>query len=257
MEVFQELRTLEQPLQSLYTITEAVQQTVRQIERATYMSRSTDQGLITNWYKPPASEIHDLRESDHHFAQKPQDQSQQIFDENCVDQTEHIGMLQSVSRLGKAFTDRLKASFLFQFHSDGSSYGTQLNLINILLVRSTNNFQELLNELRINDLLSDVTMLDLRRKGQKCLDASYSLSDLLTNDSFPVQWNTVLQLRNSTAHQKSDNVISLLQTMLLSTDAHLKRLSLDFARLYKENQHLVKEMRTLIPYQISVEQRYR
>ncbi|BHF58871.1 hypothetical protein SprV_0100182600 [Sparganum proliferum] len=43
MEVFQELRTLEVPLQSLYRITEAVQQTIGQIERATYMSRSGDQ----------------------------------------------------------------------------------------------------------------------------------------------------------------------------------------------------------------------
>ncbi|VDL95489.1 unnamed protein product [Schistocephalus solidus] len=111
MEVFQELRTLEVPLQSLYRITEAVQQTVRQIERATYMSRSGDQGLIANWYRPLASEVSDLREDEQHFAQKPQEQLQQIFDENCVDQTEHIGMLHSVSRL-TVFLDILSSTVL-------------------------------------------------------------------------------------------------------------------------------------------------
>lgn len=176
----------------------------------------------------------------------------QIFDENCLDQTEHIGMLDSVSNLSEQFIARFKRSFLFFFNST-DPVSVQLNLISVLLQQTAHDFKDLLTELSINDLIADVTMLDLRRKEQKCLDATYSVNEVLNN----VTQDVPLPSNTTSGSASTENVISSLQTMLLAIDSNLKQLSDQFSRLYEKNPSLVHGLRALFPYQSSIEQHYR
>lgn len=178
-----------------------------------------------------------------------------LFDENCLDQSEHAGMLAKVSQLSEAFINRLQESFLF----DMSQQRVQLNLVMIFLQRSPADFTRLLSDLRISDLISDVTVLDLRRNGQKCLDAAYNLNGLLSNfsikDLFPRSNSSSAKSGNMPTG--NENIISSLQAMLLATDSILNKLSAEFSRLYDENKILILEMRGLLSYQSSMEQRHR
>ncbi len=181
-------------------------------------------------------------------------ESQRMFDENCLDQSEHTRMLEKVSLLSNTFTSQLRKSFLFQLDQKS----VQLNLVSIFLHRNALDFSRLLNDLRTYDLISDVTVLDLRRNGQKCLDAAYSLNGLLSNFSVKhVFLQNASASRSEGVPRSNENIISSLQTMLLAIDANLNKLSNDFSRLYADNELLLQEMRSLVPYQTSIEQRYR
>ncbi|KAL5111279.1 hypothetical protein TcWFU_000945 [Taenia crassiceps] len=90
----------------------------------------------------------------------------------------------------------------------------------IFLQRRPLDFSRLLNDLRISDLISDVTVLDLRRNGQKCLDAAYSLNGLLSN--FTMRG---LYSYNSSISKESDMSHVLIQEMrsLLSSQSSMEQ----------------------------------
>ncbi|VDK32584.1 unnamed protein product [Taenia asiatica] len=232
--VFHELMSLDETLLSLHRITKVMQDVVKVIGQAANYSRGGGSRLINSLLRAGGKKS-------------------SIFDENCLDQAEHTGMLTRVSQLSNAFTNRLQESFLFDMTQDT----VQLNLIMIFIQRSPLDFSRLLNDLRISDLISDVTVLDLRRNGQKCLDAAYSLNGLLSNFTMRGSYS-----RNSSISKASDlprgneNIISSLQAMLLATDSNLNKLSVKFSHLYDRNKILIQEMRSLLSSQSSMEQRH-
>ncbi|VDD74419.1 unnamed protein product [Mesocestoides corti] len=232
--VFHELVSLDKTLLSLYQISGVMQRVVKLIGDATTYSRRGGTRIIKNLFET-------------------KEKSGRFFDENCLDQAEHNGMLARVSQLSSAFTNQLQESFLFK----PDKRNVQLNLVLIFLQRSPLDFTRLLNELRISDLISDVTVLDLRRNGQKCLDSAYSLNGLLSNFTttyhFPLNSS---EARANGAARANENIISSLQAMLLATDASLTKLSAEFSRLYNQNKLLINEMRSLLSYQSSVERRH-
>lgn len=229
-EVFQELMSLDEALLTLHRINKVIHRVVKIIGHATNYSRDGGNRLTKSFLRPVAKKS-------------------KIFDENCLDQTEHIGMMTKICQLSEAFTNRLQESFLL----DISQGYVQLSLVMIFLQRSPLDFSRLLNDLRINDLISDVTVLDLRRNGQKCLDATYGLDEL---SNFTMK---ELFHRNSSINESrsSSNVISTLQAVLLATDSNLNKISTKFLRLYDQNKVLIQEMRSLQLYQSSMEQRHR
>ncbi|KAL5965969.1 hypothetical protein TSMEX_006294 [Taenia solium] len=232
--VFHELMSLDETLLSLHRIIKVMQDVVKVIGQAANYSRGGGSRLMNSLLRAGGKKS-------------------TIFDENCLDQAEHTGMLTRVSQLSNAFTNRLQESFLFDMTQDT----VQLNLIMIFLQRNPLDFSRLLSDLRISDLISDVTVLDLRRNGQKCLDAAYSLNGLLSN--FTMRG---LYSRNSSISKASDlprgneNIISSLQAMLLATDSNLNKLSVKFSHLYGRNKILIQEMRSLLSSQSSMEQRH-
>nr|CDS33197.2 amiloride sensitive cation channel 4 A [Hymenolepis microstoma] len=234
--VFHELMSLDETLISLQRISKVMKRVVKIIGQAANYSRSGRSRLMKT------------------FLQSNGKVNSAIFDENCLDQAEHTGMLAKVSQLSEAFTNRLQESFLF----DMSQQSVQLNLIMILLQRSPADFSRLLNDLRISDLISDVTVLDLRRNGQKCLDAAYNLNGLLSNfsikDLFPTSNSS--SVKSGNLPTGSENIISSLQAMLLAIDSNLNKLSSEFSRLYDENKILILEMGGLLSYQSSMEHRH-
>ncbi|VDM17117.1 unnamed protein product [Hydatigera taeniaeformis] len=232
--VFHELMSLDETLLSLHRITKMMQDAVKVIGQAANYSRGDGSRLINSLL---------------HAGGK----KSSLFDENCLDQAEHTGMLMRVSQLSNAFTDRLQESFLFDMTQDT----VQLNLVMIFLQRSPLDFSRLLNDLRISDLISDVTVLDLRRNGQKCLDAAYSLNGFLSNFTMRGMYsrNSSITKANDVA-RGSENIISSLQSMLLATDSNLNKISAKFSRLYDRNKVLIKEMRGLLSSQSSMEQRH-
>ncbi|VDL60080.1 unnamed protein product [Hymenolepis diminuta] len=234
--VFHELMSLDEKLLSLQRISKIMQRVVKVISQAANYSRGGGSRLMKS------------------FLQSTGKVNSALFDENCLDQSEHAGMLAKVSQLSEAFINRLQESFLF----DMSQQRVQLNLVMIFLQRSPADFSRLLSDLRISDLISDVTVLDLRRNGQKCLDAAYNLNGLLSNfsikDLFPRSNSSSAKSGNMPTG--NENIISSLQAMLLATDSILNKLSAEFSRLYDENKILILEMRGLLSYQSSMEQRH-
>lgn len=239
--VFQQLMSLEPSLISLYRLSDVLQRVVQLIEQAANYSR----GVAGSRLLQSMMRTVDDSTGGH----------QPIFDENCLDQAEHTGMLAEVSRLSTTFTTQLRNSFLLDGNERGSA---ALHLVSIYIKRSAADFTRLLSSLRISDLISDATVLDLRRNGQKCLDAAISLDGLLSNFSMKRLFLQNLTTgRGDGVPRGNENIISFLQTMLLAIDANLNKLSVDFARLYEENKMLLREIRALLPYQSSVEHRYR
>lgn len=235
--VFHDLMSLDETLISLQRISKVMQRVVKIIGQAANYSRGGGSRLMKSILRSEGR------------------MNSAIFDENCLDQAEHTGMLAKVGQLSETFTNRLQESFLF----DVSQQSVQLNLVMIFLQRSPVDFSRLLSDLRISDLLSDVTVLDLRRNGQKCLDTPYSLNGLLSNfsikDLFPR--NNSSSSRVEDMPRGNENIITSLQTMLLATDSNLNKLSAEFSRLYDENKIIIQEMRGLLSYQSSMEQRHR
>ncbi|KAM7541319.1 hypothetical protein Aperf_G00000037615 [Anoplocephala perfoliata] len=235
--VFHELMSLDETLISLQRISKVMQRVVKIIGQAANYSRGGGSRLMKSFLLRPEGRENGAG-----------------FDENCLDQAEHTGMLAKVSQLSETFTSRLQESFLF----DVNQQSVQLNLIMIFLQRSPGDFSRLLTDLRISDLLSDVTVLDLRRNGQKCLDTAYSLNGLLSNfsikDLFPRNNSSISRIQD--VPRGNENIITSLQAMLLATDSNLNKLSAEFSRLYDENKIIIQEMRVLLSYQSSMEQRH-
>ncbi|CDS40966.1 amiloride sensitive cation channel 4 A [Echinococcus multilocularis] len=232
--VFHELMSLDETLLSLHRLTKEMLNVVKVIGQAVNYSRGGGSHLMNSLLHAKGKKI-------------------SIFDENCLDQTEQTGMLVRVSQLSDAFTNRLQESFLF----DTTQATVQLNLIMIFLQRSPLDFSRLLNDLRISDLISDVTVLELRRNAQKCHDAAHGVNGLLSNftmrELFPLNSSVT---RAGDVSRGNGNVISSLQAMLLATDSNLNKLNVEFSRLYDQNKVLIQEMRGLLASQSSIEQRH-
>ncbi|KAH9287280.1 hypothetical protein ECG_00950 [Echinococcus granulosus] len=232
--VFHELMSLDETLLSLHRLIKAMLNVVKVIGQAVNYSRGGGSHLMNSLLHAKGKKI-------------------SIFDENCLDQAEQTGMLARVSQLSDAFTNRLQESFLF----NTTQATVQLNLIMIFLQRSPLDFSRLLNDLRISDLISDVTVLELRRNGQKCLDAAHGVNGLLSNftvrELFPLNSSVT---RAGDVSRGNGNVISSLQAMLLATDSNLNKLNVEFSRLYDQNKVLIQEMRGLLASQLSIEQRH-
>lgn len=147
----------------------------------------------------------------------------------CMNQDEYDRMSERVNRLGKEFVKLFKQSTLFCDLVYIPGWDFHLHLVRLFFLDIGPNLTQLTMQLQHNDLFSDLTMLDLQRKAQKCK----------SDENQSKSWS---ELDEGQFMIGSNEDIASLQAVLLTTDSQFKQFKSLFTKLIQENKVLIKNV---------------